>query len=88
MSEQTLNFGEIVVDKRLFHSCKQAITLYSLEITKILVSNKYRHSEDSSKHYIGYLHDDDIVRPLCIILIQMSGYLKYFNDNKKKTSHF
>ena len=29
---------------------------------------------------IGYLHDDDdVIRPLCIILPQMTGYIKYLN---------
>ena len=27
--------------------------------------------------------DGNIIRPLCIILAQMSGYIKYFNDGGK-----
>ena len=33
----------------------------------------------------GYL-DNDVVRPLCVILPQMSGYIKYFDDGAKKMS--
>ena len=31
-------------------------------------------------YLIGYLHDNIIIRTLCIILPQMSGYIKYFDD--------
>ena len=38
------------------------------------------------KYFIGYLHDDDVIRPLCIILPQMSGYVKYFDNSGKNIS--
>ena len=34
------------------------------------------------KHFIGYL-ENGIVKPLCIILPQMSGYIKYFENGGK-----
>ena len=74
MSEQTLKFGDIVVNKREFHASKQAVPLNLVDTSKILVSDKFKHSDDGSKYFIGYLHDDDdVMRPLCIILPQMSG---------------
>ena len=33
------------------------------------------------KYFIGY-DDDDVIRPLCIILLQMIGYVKHFDSNK------
>ena len=36
--------------------------------------------------FIGYLHDDDVIRPLCIILPQISGYIKYFDNGGKNMS--
>ena len=33
------------------------------------------------KYFIGY-NDDDVIRPLCIKLPQMIGYVKSFNSNK------
>ena len=77
MSEQALKFGDIVVNKKEFHASKQAIALNSVKTGKILVSYKFKHSDDGFKHFIGYLHDDDVIRPLCIILTQMSGYIEY-----------
>ena len=73
MSEQTLKFGDIVVNKREF----QAIALNLVNTSKIVVSEKLKLSDDGFKYFIGYLHDDDVIRPMCIILPQMSGYIKY-----------
>ena len=75
MSEQTLKFGDIVVNKREFHASKQAIALNLVDTGKIVISNTFKYSDDGSKCFIGYLHDDDKIRPLCIILPQMSGYI-------------
>ena len=83
MSEQTLKFGDIVVNKKEFHASKQAIALNSVKAAKILVSYKFKHSDDGFKYFIDYLHDDDVIRPLCIILPQMSGYIKYFDNGGK-----
>ena len=30
--------------------------------------------------------DNDTIRPLCVILPQMNGYIKYFDDDAKKMS--
>ena len=35
----------------------------------------------SIKCFIGY-NDGDVIRPSCIILPQMIGYLKHFDSNK------
>ena len=32
------------------------------------------------KYFIGY-NDNDIIRPLCIRLPQMAGYVRKFNEN-------
>ena len=39
------------------------------------------------KYFIGYL-EDGIVKPLCIILPQMSEYIKYFENGGKNMSFF
>ena len=51
------------------------------------MSNKIKGNNDTSKVFIGYLDDtDSIVRPLCIILPQMSGWIKYFENGAKNMS--
>ena len=80
MSEQMLKFGDIVVGKTKFHASKQAIALNLVSTNKIVVSDKFKHSDDSSKYIIGYIHDDIVIRLVCIIIPQMSGYIKYFDN--------
>ena len=76
-------FGDIGVNKELYPS-KQAITLNLVNTSKIVVSYRVKHCDDGFKYFIGYLHEDDVIRPLCIILPQMSGYIKYFDNGGKK----
>ena len=83
MSRKTLKFGDTVVNKKAFHASKQAITLNLVNTNKIIASYKIKHIDDGFKYFIGYLHDDDAIRPLCIILPQMSGYIKYFDNGGK-----
>ena len=78
MSESTLKFGDDEVNKKEFHASKQSIALYLVDIDKIIISDKFKHSDIGSKYFIGY-KDDDIIRPLCIVLLQMNGYIKYFD---------
>ena len=82
MSEQAVKFNDYLVKKREFHASKQAIPLNLLDTNKV-VSDKFKHSDDGSKFFIDYLHDDDVIRPLCIIFPQMSGYIKYFDNGGK-----
>ena len=86
MNEQTLKSGDIVVNKREFHASRQTIALNLVKTSKIVVSDKFKHSDDGFKYFIGCLHDDDVMRALCIILPQMSGYIKYFDNGGKNVS--
>ena len=62
---------------------KQTISLNLVNTSKIVVSDKFKHSDNDFKYFIGYLHDDDVIRPLCIVLPQISGYIKYFDNGGK-----
>ena len=86
MNEKTLKFSNIKINKKEFHKCKQAIDLDSVTTDKIVVSDKVRHSEEGYKYFIGY-KEDKIIRPLCINLPEMNGYIKYF-ENGGKTCPF
>ena len=79
MGEKALKFNNTKVNKKEFHRSKQAIDLNSVDTGKIVVSHKFRHSEEDFKYFIGY-QEDEIVRPLCIILPQINGYKKYFEN--------
>ena len=79
MSEKILKFNNIKINKKEFHKFKQAIDLDSVITNKIVVPDKCKHSEEGFKCFIGY-QEDEIVKPLCIILPQMNGYIKYFEN--------
>ena len=49
----------------------------SVNVDQIVVSDKFKHNNEGLKYFIGY-QQVEIVKPLCIILPQMSGYTKYF----------
>ena len=48
---------------------------------------KFKCSEQGYKYFIGY-QENEIVKPLCIILPQTSGYTKYFQNGGKNASFF
>ena len=77
MSEKTLKFNNIRLNKKEFHKSKEPIDLMSVNVDQIVVSDKFKHSDEGYKYFISY-QEDEIVKPLCIILPQMSGYIKYF----------
>ena len=55
--------------------------LNQVEIKKIVISDKIKLN-DGVKHFIGD-KSGEIVTPLCIILPQMSGFIKCFENRKK-----
>ena len=81
-SLKKIKFGNKEVDKKEFYSSKQAISLDSVDLDKIVVSNKWKINETTYKYFCGYLNND-VIQPLCVILSQMHGYIKYFDDGGK-----
>ena len=57
----------------------------SIDLDQIVVSYKLKHSGEGFKYFTGYWKDE-IVKPLYIILPQMSGYIKYFENGSKNMS--
>ena len=70
------SYEKVKVNKKDFHAFKQPIALNLLSVNQILISNKFEYSGKGFKYFIGY-KDDNNIRPLCIILPQMSWILKY-----------
>ena len=79
MNGKTLKFNDIILNKKKFHRSKEPIDLFSVKVDQIVVSDKFKHNNESFKHFIVY-QKGEIVKPLCIILPQMSGYIKYFEN--------
>ena len=59
----------------------------SVNIVQLVASDKFKHSDEGFKYFIGY-QEGEIVKPLCIILPQMNGYIKYFENGGENMSFF
>ena len=85
MSSQKIKFGDKEVDKKKFYSSKEAILLDSVDLSKIVVSSRWKLNDKTYKYFFGYLNKD-VIKSLCVILPQMSGYIKYFDNGGKNMS--
>ena len=85
MSSQKIKFGDKEVYEKFFYSSKEAILLDSIDLSKIVVSSKWKLNDTTYRYFCGYLNND-VIQPLCVILPQMSGYIKYFDDGGKNMS--
>ena len=85
MSEKTLKLDNIRVSKKEFHKSKQPIDLDLINVDQIVVSDKFKHKDDGFKYFIGYIQNE-IVKLLCVILPQMTEYIKYFENGRKNMS--
>ena len=85
MSEKALQFNEIILNKKEFHKSEEPIDLFSVNVDQIVVSGKFKHNNKVFKHFISN-QKGETVKPLCIILPQMSGYIKYFENGGKNMS--
>ena len=82
-----LIFGDIEVSKKEFYEGEKSVNLSEVDVNKIVVSNKVKGNNETSKVFIGYMDDiSGIVTPLCIILPQVSGWIKYFENGGKNMS--
>ena len=70
---------EILSKKPAFTKEKKLKKIDVINVNNILVSKKEPYgTRNSFKYFIGY---NDIIRPLCIRLPQMTGYNRNFNEN-------
>ena len=64
-----------------FIETKKINRIDDIDVNKILISKKEPYgTKNSFKYFIGY-NDIDIIRPLCIRLLQMTDYARKFNEN-------
>ena len=77
MTKKTLKFNNTRVNKKNFQMSQEPIDLMSVNIDQIVVSDKFGHNVNGSRYFIGY-QEGEIIKPLCIVLPQMTGYIKYF----------
>ena len=73
------------MSKKRFRKSKIALKLSQADINKIVGSNKVKGNNETSKIFIGYMTDIDVI-PLCIVLPQNSVSMKYFENGGKNMS--
>ena len=82
MSGKSINFEDKKINKSNFYKNKKLFNTHDLDTNKILVSKKESHGTKNSLKYFIWYNDDDVIRPLCIKLPKMIGYVKHFDNNK------
>ena len=69
------------IKKSIIYKNKRIYSTDGIDVNNILVSKKEPYgNKNSVKYFIGY-NDNDIIRPLCIRLPQMTGYVRKFDEN-------
>ena len=69
------------IRKSTFYKNKTINNIEDIDVNNISVSKKEPYgTKNSLKYFIGY-NDNDVVRPLCIRLPQMTGYVRKFDEN-------
>ena len=73
------------MSKRKFYESKKAIKLSSVDVNKIVVSNKIKGNNEIVKYFIGYMDNTDVI-PLRLLLPQITGWIKCFENGGKNMS--
>ena len=75
VSTKNINFDDKKIKNPEFYKKQKSIS-----DKKTIVSKKEPYGKNNSLlYFIGY--DNDVIRPLCLRLPQMTGYAKKFNEN-------
>ena len=81
MSGKSINFDDKKIKTSDFYKNKKVFQIDNIDVNKILVSKKEPYgTKNSFKYFIGYNYND-VVRPLCVRLPQMTGYARKFDEN-------
>ena len=69
------------IQKSEFYKNKKVFQIDDIDVNKILVSKKEPYgTKNAFRYFIGY-NDNDVIRPLCVRLSQMTGYARKFDEN-------
>ena len=80
MNRKSINLDSKKMKKSEFYKNKKVLWIDHIDVNKILVSKKEPYgTKNALKYFIGY-NDNDVIRPLCLRLPQMTGYAKKFNE--------
>ena len=80
MSKKSINSDDKKIKKTEFFKNKKANRIDDIDVNKILVSQKEPYGTKTSFKYFIRCNDNDVIRPLCVRLPQMTGYDRRFNE--------
>ena len=81
MSGKNISFDDKKIKKSDFCKNKKIFQIDDIDVNKILVSKKELYGKKNAlKYFIGY-NDNDVIRPLCLRLPKMTGFVNKFNKN-------
>ena len=75
VSGKNIIFDNGKIKKRNFYKNKKLSKIDDIDVSKILISDKEVHGKKISLKYLNGYNDDDVIRALCIKLLQMIGYV-------------
>ena len=82
MNGNNINFDDKTIKKSGLLQKNKKFNIDDIDINKILVSKKEPYGKNNSLiYFIGY-NDNDVIRPLCLKLSKMTGYINKFDENK------
>ena len=82
MSRSSINFNNEKIKKSDFYKNKKIFNIDNIDVNKILVSKKEKYGKYNwFKYFTGY-NDNDVIRPLYLLLSQVTGYINKFDKNK------
>ena len=84
MNGMSINFDNKNIKKGNFYNKnKKTFNIDDNDVNKILVSKKEQYGKHNSfKYFIGY-NDNNVIRPLYLLLSQTTGYINKFDQKKK-----
>ena len=66
---------------------KKIFNIDDIDFNKRLASKKEQYGKyNLFKYFIGY-NNNDVIRPLCLKLSQMTGYINEFDEDKNKNKN-
>ena len=72
--DKTIKKGEFYKNKKVFQ-------IDGVDVNKILVFKKEPYGTKNALKYFIWYNDNDVIRPLCVTLSQMTGYGRKFDEN-------
>ena len=82
MSGTSIIFHDKKIKKNIFYISRKPFNASDIDVNRILISKEVVYgTKNLLKYFIGYIDEEDVIRPLLVKLPQMIGYLKEFDDS-------